>query len=388
MPTYSFDQAIDRFHTQSIRWDKYGPEVIPLWVADMDFRPPPSVVQALQQRIEHGVFGYTYASESLKTAIVEYIQKRYDWPIDPQWLAFLPSVVTGLHLSVRNLTQEGDHILIPQPAYHHFKDSVAKLTREYSTYDMLLEDGRYIFSMSQLEALVQPNTRLLMICNPHNPGGTVFTADELTQLAKFAKKHELLICSDEIHADLILDADLKHVPLGSIGARDDDIQTRGFSLMSLNKAYNFPGIGMAWLVCPNRQLRERLTKDLNDLIPHPQLFAYSATQAALDDGQEWLAQLLDYLRANRNLVQQRIEHMPGLQMAHLSATYLAWIDARNLGVKSPFTFFLKAGVALSPGEQFGDAQYVRLNFGTQRHILEQALDRMEQACQSAKIGSF
>jgi len=374
-----FDQVIDRTHSQSIRWDKYGPDVIPLWVADMDFQSPECVVQALRRRIDDGVYGYTYASESLKESIQEYVHRRYSWHIETTWIHFLPSLVTALHLSVRMLTQPGDHVLIPGPAYHHFQDSVIGAGRDYSIYNIHPQNGRATFSLTQLESLVKPNTRLLMLCNPHNPGGTVFTKEELSQLAEFANKHQLIICSDEIHADLILDEGLQHIPMGSIGG---GVEERSFSLMSLNKTFNFPGLGLAWVICPNPQLSQQLLKDLHTLIPNPNLLSYVATQAAIEHGQEWHQALIQYLRANRDYVQRRIDTIPGLSMHHLQATYLAWIDATERHWENPFEQFLKAGVALSPGSQFGDNQFVRLNFGTQRTLLEKALDRIELACHS------
>ena len=374
-----FDQVVDRKHSDSIRWDKYGPDVIPLWVADMDFRSPECVVQALRKRIDDGVYGYTYASQSLKESIQEYVKRRYGWPIETAWIHFLPSVVTALHLSVRMLTQDGDHVLIPGPAYHHFQDSVIGAGRDYSIYDIRLQEGRATFSKAQLESLVKPNTRLLMLCNPHNPGGTVFTKEELSVLAQFAKEHELIVCSDEIHADLILDEGLQHIPMGSIGG---GIEEQSFSLMSLNKTFNFPGLGLAWVICANQQMSQQLLKDLHTLIPNPNLLSYVATQAAIEFGQEWHQALIQYLRSNRDYVQERIQSITGLSMHHLQATYLAWIDASQLHWDDPFEQFLKCGVALSPGSQFGDTQFVRLNFGTQRTLLEKALDRIELACHS------
>ena len=374
---YLFDQIINRKHSDSIRWDKYGPEVIPLWVADMDFQSPECVVRALRQRIDHGVYGYTYASQSLKESIQGYIKRQYNWDIETSWIHFLPSLVTGLHLSVRMLTDVGDHVLIPGPAYHHFQDAVIGAGRDYSIYNLPLQEGRSTFSISQLESLVKPNTRLLMLCNPHNPGGTVFTKVELSSLAQFAKQHQLIICSDEILADLILDEGLQHIPIGSIGG---GVEERSFSLMSLNKTFNFPGLGLAWVICPNPQLSQQLLKDLHTLIPSPNLLSYVATQAAIEHGQAWHQVLIQYLRANRDCVNQRIQSITGLSMNHLQATYLAWIDASQLHWDNPFEQFLKAGVALSPGSQFGNAQFVRLNFGTQRALLEKALDRIEVAC--------
>ncbi len=377
MSIFQFDHVIDRSLTNSIRWDKYGPGVSPLWVADMDFQPPEAVIQALKNRVEHGIFGYTYASPKLKEVIVDYVQRMYHWKIQPEWISFLPSVVTGLHLSVRMLTDVGDHLLIPHPAYHHFKDAALGAQRDFSAYDMHLRNGRYTFDISQLESLVRPQTKLIMLCNPHNPGGCVFTKPELETIAQFAKKHQLLICSDEIHADLILDEGIVHHPIGSIG---QGVEQFSFSLMSLNKAYNFPGMGMSWLICPHPEIQKKIMKDVHTLIPNPNLFAYDVTQAAMEHGQEWHSALIQYLRQNRDQVYQRINAIPGLSMAHLQATYLAWIDCSAMGWPDPYEEFLKAGVALSPGAQFGDQQFVRLNFGTSSKILDQALDRIEKAC--------
>ena len=374
MSIIQFDQHVDRSHTQSIRWDKYGPDVIPLWVADMDFRPPEAVIQALTKRVEHGVFGYTYASQQLKEVIVDYIHRTYHWKIAAEWISFLPSVVTGLHLSVRMLTEVGDHILIPHPAYHHFKDAVLGAKRDYSEYEMTLHNGRYILDVAQLERLVRPQTKLLMLCNPHNPGGTVFTKEELLAIGEFAKVHQLIMCSDEIHADLILDAGLQHHPIGSIGS---DVHEYSFSLMSPNKTYNFPGLGLSWVICPNPEIQKKLMQDVHTLIPNPNLFAYEVTQAALEHGTDWHASLIDYLRKNRDMVYARINAIPGLSMEHLQATYLAWINCSAKGWVDPFENFLKAGVALSPGSQFGDQQFVRLNFGTTSRMLHLALERIE-----------
>lgn len=372
-----FDQSIDRANTHSVRWDKYGPGVIPLWVADMDFRSPDCVMKALHSRVDHGIYGYTYASEELKENIAQYVLKTYHWTIQTDWISFLPSLVTGLHLSVRMLTDAGDHVLIPGPAYHHFKDAVVGAGRDYSIYDTQARTEGSCVSLEQLEFLVKPNTRLLMICNPHNPGGTVFTRTELEMLTQFAKQHQLIICSDEIHADLILDEGVQHHPIGSISQA---AQEYSFSLMSLNKTFNFPGLGLAWIICPNPQIRARLLKDMHTLIPNPNLLAYEVTQAAIQEGGSWHQALIKYLRSNRDYVSQRINAMPGLSMAHLQATYLAWIDASERHWENPFNTILEAGVAVSPGSQFGDQQFFRLNFGTQRKLLETALDRIEIAC--------
>jgi cysteine-S-conjugate beta-lyase len=377
MPTSLFDQSVDRTNTNSVRWDKYGKDTIPLWVADMDFKAPEGILLALHKRIDHGVLGYTYASHQLKDSIIGYVKKTCSWEIQPEWIHFLPSVVTGLHLSVRQLTQITDHVLIPGPAYHHFKDAVVSAGRQYSVFDIQLKNGRPTYSIDQLEQLVQPNTRLLMMCNPHNPGGTVFNRNELSELAKFALKHRIIICSDEIHAGLILDTELRHLPIGSIS---EDIRDASFSLMSLNKVFNFPGLGMAWMICSNPDISAQMLKDIQTLIPHPNLLAYEATMAAIEGGYEWHQELIAYLRKNRDDVFQRINAIEDLSMAHHQATYLAWIDVSKKKWENPFAKLLEAGVALSPGSQFGDTQFVRLNFGTQNTLLHCALDRIESFC--------
>ena len=371
-----FDQLIPRENTQSIRWDKYGQDVIPLWVADMDFASPPCVIEALERRVHHPIFGYTYASETFQATIAQYLLKRYDYPIEKEWLVFIPSVVSGLHMVARYLLQAGEHALIPNPAYHHFKMALEGVHHAYSNYHFQLVDGRLTIDLEELKRLVQPNTRLLMLCNPHNPGGTVFTTAELQALADFARARGILICSDEIHADLILAEHISHVPIGKVTHPQ-----QGFvSLMSLNKTFNFPGMGLAWAVIPDPKLRAQFTKDLHTLIPAPHLLAYTASMAAMQGGSAWHEALLTYLRGNLACVEQWVSQHPQLQMAPLEATYLAWIDASRLRVSdSPQDItqaFLQAGVAVSPGQQFGSPHYFRLNFGTSRALLSSALERM------------
>ncbi|MEI7532439.1 MAG: PatB family C-S lyase [Betaproteobacteria bacterium] len=377
----SFDQIISRKNTQSIRWDKYPADVIPLWVADMDFVCPQFILDGLQKRLQHGILGYTYASETFKQKIVDYIDRQYGCLIEKEWITFLPSVVSGLHLAAQHLLGSSDHALVPSPAYHHFYDSVNQAGKQFSEFHMTLKDGRWVFSIDELEALVKPNTRLLMLCNPHNPGGTVFRKEELIELSDFCLKHQIILCSDEIHADLILDEGLRHTPLVGLNHL---ITENSFSLMSLNKVFNFPGIGLAWMVTKNVEIRRKMTAQIHASVPEPNLFAYLATELAMtpdSPSSDWYKELIIYLRHNRDLVEERIKTIPQLSMAHLESTYLAWIDASQLQLTDPQEYFLKAGVALSPGTQFRAPQFLRLNFGVPKTILSQALDRIEKACQ-------
>jgi bifunctional pyridoxal-dependent enzyme with beta-cystathionase and maltose regulon repressor activities len=244
----------------------------------------------------------------------------------------------------------------------------------YSTYSYRLQNNRWVIDLDAMRKLILPNTRLLMLCNPHNPGGTVLSATEIAQINALAQEHQLIICSDEIHADLILEPDLQHIPIG----RDVDPHQLTMSLMSLNKTFNFPGIGLGWAVIPNANLRNQFAKDLHTLVPGPNALAFEVSLAAMQGGEAWHVELLNYLRQNRQIVKNWVDSHSGLQMAHLDATYLAWIDATLLNNKQLNQDFLSAGVAISPGQQFGSNDFFRLNFGTNQALLKEALDRMSK----------
>jgi cystathionine beta-lyase len=372
-----FDTAVDRAGTWSTRWERYaGHDVIPLWVADTDFRAPPAVLRALSERIRHGVLGYTSAPDELREAIVARLQRLYGWRIEPGWIVFLPGVVPALHHAARCLIPADGHALVPSPIYQHFKRALELAPRAHTDLPLVLEDGRWVFDLDFLKKSISEKTRLLFLCNPQNPGGTVFRGEELLRLAELSR--DLLIVSDEIHCDLVLDADRKHVPIASLAP---EISRRTVTLMSPNKAFNTPGVGCAWAIIEDRDLRQLFSADLSaHVLPSPSAFGYVAALAALRDGDAWLQAQIAYLRANRDLVEQKLK----LPMAHVEATYLAWIDCSPLGLENAFEFFLKNGVALSPGAQFGDSRFVRLNFGTQRARLEAALERMTGAVHALK----
>ncbi|MGD9952007.1 MAG: MalY/PatB family protein [Burkholderiales bacterium] len=377
-----FDAPVDRAGTWSSRWERYaGRDVIPLWVADTDFRAPDCVLEAMAARLRHGVLGYTAPPAELREAIVARVQRLYRWSIDPAWIVFLPGVVPGLHLAARRLVPADGHVLVPRPIYHHFKRAVELAPRAHDDVPLVLERGRWVLDEERLAALVRPGTRLMYLCNPQNPGGTVFTRAELERLADFAERHDLVICSDEIHADLLLDAGKPHVPIASLAP---EVCRRTVTLASPNKTFNFPGAGCAWAIIADEALRRELSADHHATVHDPSVFGYVASLAAYREGDAWLAAQLEYLRGNRDLVELAVARMPGLAMAHVEATYLAWIDATALGVTDAHAHFLAHGVALSPGEQFGAPGYVRLNFGTQRARLEAALARMASAASSTR----
>lgn len=374
---FDFDTPVDRAGTWSTRWDRHaGRDVIPLWVADTDFRAPAPVLEALARRVQHGVFGYSTPPHELRAAIVERMARLYGWRIDPRWIVFLPGVVPGLHLAARHLVPPQGRALIPRPVYHHFRRAMELAPRPFTEVPLVLERGRWVFDADVLAHAV-PGSRAFFLCNPQNPGGTVFRRAELEALA--AATRGLVIVSDEIHCDLVLDAGLRHVPIASL---DPEVSRRTVTLMSANKSFNIPAVGCAWAIIEDASLRKAFAADVaGHVIGSPSVFGLEATLAALRHGGDWLAAQLDYLRGNRDLVGREI----GLPMAHVEATYLAWIDCSSLDDAE--ALFLKHGVSVYSGTQFGQPGFIRLNFGTQRKRLEEALRRMRAALTSASTPS-
>ncbi len=329
----------------------------------------------MDARVHHGVFGYTNPPEELRQAIVERLARCYGWTVDPAWIVFLPGVVPGLHVSARRLLAADEHALLPTPLYQHFKRALELAPRPHTEIPLVLDNGRWVFDLDALRRARTAKTRLVYLCNPQNPGGTVFTREELVRLVEATAG--CMIVSDEIHCDLVLDEAARHVPIASIAP---EISRRTVTLMSANKAFNIPSAGCAWAVIEDARLREAMSVDVRaHVLPSPSVFGYAGTLAALRDGDAWLAAQIEYLRGNRDLVQRAL----ALPMAQVQATYLAWIDCSALPMADPHEHFLRHGVALSPGAQFGAPRFVRLNFGTQRARLRQALARMQTALGSA-----
>ena len=380
---FDFDAPTERRGTWSTRWERYPGEVVPLWVADTDFRAPPAVLQALKRRVKHGVLGYSVTPAELRDALIERLRRLYRWRVEPDWVVFIPGVVPGLHLAVRHLVRPDEHVLVPIPVYHHLKRAAVLAPREHTDVPLALSSGRWVFDEEKLQAAIQPNSRLLTLCNPQNPGGTIFTRAELERLAALALRRGLLICSDEIHAEVLLDQGKPHVPIASLSP---EISRRTVTLVSPNKAFGFPGAGCAFAVIEDPELRRAFASDHHATVHDASVFGYEAALAAYRECDAWLEAQLEYLRGNRDLVEREIAAMPGLALAHVEATYLAWIDCSGLGAKDAHALFLEHGVALSPGAQFGDPRFVRLNFGTQRSRLEKALQRIRNASRQSPRG--
>ncbi len=373
--SFDFDRLIDRRNGDSLKWNRYADrDILPLWVADMDFSAPPVVLDTLHRRIDHGVLGYAKPWPSLVEATQAHLAAQYGWQIDPAWLIWLPGVVTGLSLACRIV--DGS-VLTATPVYPPFLSVPGGAGRTLATVPLSLADGRWGWDFAAMEAAVTPTTRLLLLCHPHNPVGRVWDAKELDELATFCRRHDLLVCSDEIHCDLVLDAERRHVPFA---LACPELATRCITLMAPSKTYNIPGLACAFAIIADTGLRQRFTDAMRGIVADVNVLGLVAAEAAFRHGEPWRLALLDVLRTNRDRVERAVSEMPGLTMTHVEATYLAWIDARGLGVADPAAYFEQAGVGLSNGADFGNPGWLRLNFGCPTATLETALRRLHEAC--------
>ncbi len=373
-----FASTDSRRETGNIKWDLQGP--IPFGIADMDIESPPCVVEALQRRLNHHFYGYAYMTDELREAICVYLRNRHGVSdIQPEWLHELPGCVPAFTLVARTVCHRPEHeVLVCTPVYppmlHCHEDARCRLLRvPYAN-----RDGLWTFDWEAMEAAVTPNTRMFLLCNPHNPLGRVWRRDELEKVADFCERHDLILCSDEIHCDLVLDEGLQHQCSLTL---PEPLLQRVVMLSAPSKTFNIAGICFTYMAVPNAALRAAIRKTQGHSLPTLNVFAYAASLAAYTQGWEWHEQLIRSLRANRQTVYDYIaEHLPMLKTRHQEATYLAWIDCSALGVESPHEFFLeKADVYLDNGANFGSPQCVRLNFATSPELLRMGLDAMRDA---------
>ena len=374
--THDFDRTVDRRGTNSLKWDLYkGKEIIPLWVADMDFRVSPAIIRALQAHVNHGVFGYTLVPDELIDVVIGRLATQYQWKIERDWIVWLPGLVTGINVACRAVGDTGDEVLTTVPIYPPFLTAPGNSSRELGTVPLMEGAGGWEIDFDLLERAITPRTRILLLCSPHNPTGRVFTRDELSTLAQICERHDLVICSDEIHCELVLDTDKEHIPTATLSP---DVERRTITLMAPSKTFNIPGLGCSFAVISDEPLRRQFLRAMKGIVPHVNALGYTAALAAYRDSRDWYLAMIDYLRENRDSVERSIEAMPGLSMHHVEATYLAWIDTRQTGMKDPVKSFEEAGVGLSDGKSFGAEGFVRLNFGCPRSVLEEAFQRMRR----------
>lgn len=372
-----------RRDTDSTKWTLYPPDVLPLWVADMDFRVPQVITDALRERVEEGIFGYTFESKSLRDIIADRVTQRHKIPATPEDLVFTPPLVYMLYLMERVFAGPGKPTLMSTPIYPPFLNAVKHAGGILQDVPLVssTRDGAlyYEIDFDALEAAITPDNKLLMLCSPHNPVGRVFTRSELTRVAELAERHNLIVVADEIHGDLVFNGH-EHIALASLSP---EIAQRTITLNAPSKTFNVPGLQFSFAVISNPVLRQRVMSEMERVAGHSNMMGFVAAKAAYQHGQPWLDELLVYLRANRDaLVNFMRTHLPQLPITVPEGTYLAWIDARALNVESPYKFFLEqAKVALMDGEWFGEAGkgFVRLNFGCSSELLMKALDQMRAA---------
>jgi cystathionine beta-lyase len=378
---YDFDRIIDRRASESVKWHRYGDEVLPLWVADMDFASPEPVIQALRERVDHGIFGYPQELPELRPVIAQQLEQLYGWQVDVEALVLLPGVVTGFNLAAQTVTSPGDGVLAQTPVYYPILHAPGNAGRSLDQMELThRSDGRYEIDFDLFEAAISDRTRIFILCNPHNPVGRVFTRTELERMAEICLRHDVWICADEIHCDLVF-AGHPHIPIATLAP---EITQRTITLMAPSKTYNIAGLKYSVAIIENAELRKEFLAAQRGLVPRMNLLGQVAALAAYRHGREWLQQVLDYLAANRALVMDYVnQKLPGLRMARPEGTYLAWLDCRAAALpESPHKFFLEeAKVAMNDGAVFGRGGegFVRLNFGCPRATLQDALARMERA---------
>ena len=381
---YDFDQVIDRCNTDSAKWCRYttdgNEDVLPLWVADMDFAAPEPVIQALQERVAHGVFGYGMEPDGLREVIQERLARLYNWQVETDDIFFIPGVVTGFNMVCYATGQPGDEILVEPPVYPPMLSSPEGMGRICKTVQLVEGDARYERDLDRFEEAITERTSLFLLCSPHNPVGRVFGRAELERLAEICLRHNIVICSDDIHCDLVFQ-NHPHMPIASLAP---EVAAQTVTLLAPSKTYNIAGLSCSVGVIQNPDLRARIREGVPRLVPHINVLGYTAALAAYRDGQEWLDALLVYLEANRDYLLEYIAtHMPSVRCHKPEGTYLAWLDCRESGIEgNPYEFFLEhARVALNDGVRFGAGGegFVRLNFGCPRTILTEALDRMRAA---------
>ncbi len=373
---FDFDKIIDRANTGSIKYDVFsGRDIIPMWVADMDFAAPPEVISAIKARADHGVMGYTIPQAKLKQLIVDRMESMYNWQIQPKWIIFTAGLVSALNCICRALCNPGQEVSVFTPIYPPFLEIPEVNYCNLSKILMINENEYYKIDFDAFEASLNQNSGMLMLSNPHNPSGRAHTPQELEILAEICNRHNLPLISDEIHCELMLDGNT-HTPIATLG---DDILQNSITLMSPSKTFNIAGLMCGFAIVPNSNMRVKLQSVVNKLSSHPNVLGYEAAYAAYKYGESWRMELLDYLTANRDLVTSELSGYKGLKVCSPEATYLSWIDCSSLGLENPTKYFESLGVGLNDGTAFDAPQCVRLNFGCSRILLKKALDRMKNA---------
>ena len=377
---YDFDQVHDRRNTHSSKWQLEGRDLLPMWVADMDFQAPPPVVEAIERRARHGIFGYSMPGEGFYDAVAGWLERRHGWEIRKQWITFCPGIVPGLNMMVRALTHPGEKIIVQTPVYYPFYDVIVNNGCRIERNPLILEGGRYRMDVDDLERRARdPKVTAIILCSPHNPVGRVWTREELTRLGRICSDNEVLVISDELHFDLVLEGHT-HTPFATLG---DTFASNSITCIAPSKTFNLAGLQASTLIIPNKRLRNRYLN--GSILNRPNPFGIVALEAAYNHGEAWLEQLLEYLEGNLQFLREFLEsRLPMIDLIEPEATYLAWIDFRALGLNKRALEDLmlnKAGVWLDEGYIFGEEGdgFERINLACPRSLLAEALGRIEAA---------
>lgn len=390
---HTFDEVINRKGTNSLKWDmlkqRFGrDDLLPFWVADMDFRAPEPVLQALREKIDHGIFGYPAQSKDVDLAVQRWLKRRYDWSIDTDAIVYQAGVVPSISFIIQAFTDPGDEIVIQTPVYYPFYDVIAKNNRRILRNPLSFDGQRYEMDLDHLEAIITEKTKMLLLCHPHNPVGRVWKRNELESLAAICEKYDLLVISDEIHADLLFKGQ-KHIPFASL---HDDAKMRTFTCLSPTKTFNLAGIQGSYVVIENETLRRKFIKYITDtFVPTGNAFSAIAIQAAYTHGEQWLEALMEYIEENYHFVKDYVEaHMPLLRVIDSEGTYLIWLDCSKL----PFTpserrqwLIDEAKLALNHGAIFGEEgkDFERLNLACPRETLREGMERLRYAYEKSQF---
>ncbi|WP_175074688.1 MalY/PatB family protein [Terribacillus sp. AE2B 122] len=383
---HNFETVHDRRKTRSVKWDNLtalygGEDVLPMWVADMDFQSPRAVIDALKNRAEHGIYGYTITDASISKTVSNWVEKRHGWRIKPSWLLYSPGVVTSLHMAIQTFTEPGEQVVIQTPVYAPFYSVVTAHDRKIVENPLLEENGTYQMDFEHLETCFREGAKTMILCNPHNPVGRVWTKEELKRLVNLCQTYDVLLLSDEIHADLIHEGN-QHIPIASLS---EDMSKRTITFLSPSKTFNLAGLQVSYSIVEQEDMRKQLQETFSKQGFHMlNTMAVAAMEAAYTDGEEWLDGLLDILAVNRKLTEEALADTPLIQLAPLEGTYLMWLDCRQMKLepKELMDFFAqKAKLGFNDGVQFGEAGtgFVRMNIACPPETMRDALDRLKNS---------
>ncbi len=384
---YNFDEIVDRRNTNCIKWDTQKDGILPMWIADMDFKSPDEVVDALVERAREGVFGYNFRADGFYHSIINWVKKKFHWEIKKEWIVFTPGVVTGFNIGIRALSSENDGVLIQPPVYPPFKGTVDTIKRTLRKNPLVIKDGRYVMDYEDLAEKLK-ESKVFLFCSPHNPVGRVWSKDELEKVTNLCVENDVYIISDEIHCDLAYKGN-RHTMIASLS---EEVANRTITLIAPSKTFNIAGLFTSIAIIPNEDIRNKVNAQIASFgIDHTSIFGAVGFEAAYTYGEIWLDELLEYIEGNADYVVDYIEeHIPEVKIIKPEGTFLLWLDFRKLGLSQiELNEFMKekGKVFMNDGATFGEEGqgFLRMNIGTSRANVEEAIKRIERAVKITKI---